>query len=161
MLHWKAYFCGHKQTNHAIDLWKHAFTVLLWGELSAMIQSDLIHVWIWAALELLRQKWNALPKLHLVRCVLVHKSNGKLHLRQSPHPCYLYKAHRGFFCVVDDRFNWLLQTSSLSEPVKLPTTTGEEKAPAPFKVQLIHLSGVFYMRRFWEEKKTLNIKSAL
>lgn len=55
-----------------------------------------------------------------------------------------------FFClfIVDDRFNWLLQTASLSEPVKLAATPGEEKLPAPFNVQMIYLSGVFYMRRF-------------
>lgn len=45
-----------------------------------------------------------------------------------------------------------LQTASLSEPVKLAATLGEEKVPAPFNVQTIHLSGVFYMRRFWKKK---------
>lgn len=63
------------------------------------------------------------------------------------------------FFIVDDRFNWLLQIASLSEPVKLAATPGEEKVPAPFNIQMIHLSCVFYMRRF--EKRNVNMKSTM
>lgn len=102
---------GPQISSYAIKFPKQTFTVLLWGKCLPWYNL----IWFMFEFELCWSSWdkNALTssynvgKLHLVCCVLVHKSNSKLHLRQSPiHVTFTKHTRAPFVSWMIDLIGW-------------------------------------------------------